>query len=314
MFGKYDFNIPQFLVTFQQPWICWKTLWKKNLRVFSTNLNKLIVDVSTLTKEPPANARLFVVSGVRSGWKSGVYATSAADGQIHRSKRFRATTLGSNRKSSEGIQARFWGLRLSSCSLLSLLGWIRGEYFRRERNLQQKTKGPFGTLFCSTLASYAAEQRCKRASFWSLNPARTRHLFLKSDLGPKAKFAEWIKICAIARYWCRSEVNMTKQFKIHHFHWTFNRLECFNNNCRQNLGSCRSAWFSKPRVSSTFIHTNPRTLSVCQRSKISTNLQKSALFGTTTLFYLLKRWPFVLYVAATVTSKQLLMRIYRHPM
>ena len=30
------------------------------------------------------------------------------------------------------------------------------------------------------------------------NPARARHLFLKPDLGPKAKFTEGVKICATA--------------------------------------------------------------------------------------------------------------------
>jgi len=30
--------------------------------------------------------------------------------------------------------------------------------------------------------------------------AQTQHLFLKPDLGPKAKFTECVKICANARY------------------------------------------------------------------------------------------------------------------
>jgi len=50
------------------------------------------------------------------------------------------------------------------------------------------------------------QQSRKSASFWSPNPARaqnhkpnlgqSRHLFLKLDLGPKAKFTDWVKICA----------------------------------------------------------------------------------------------------------------------
>jgi len=33
----------------------------------------------------------------------------------------------------------------------------------------------------------------------SPNPAR--HLFLKPDLGPKAKFTEWVNICTNAVHW-----------------------------------------------------------------------------------------------------------------
>jgi len=39
---------------------------------------------------------------------------------------------------------------------------------------------------------------CKRASFWSPNPAQARHIILKPDLSPKAKFTEWVMICATA--------------------------------------------------------------------------------------------------------------------
>ena len=42
-------------------------------------------------------------------------------------------------------------------------------------------------------------QSCKKASFWSLNPARVRHLLLKPDLGLKDKFTEAVKICATAQ-------------------------------------------------------------------------------------------------------------------
>jgi len=41
------------------------------------------------------------------------------------------------------------------------------------------------------------------------NPARAQHLVLKPNLGPKAKFTEWVKICATARCWWRSKVNIT---------------------------------------------------------------------------------------------------------
>jgi len=33
-----------------------------------------------------------------------------------------------------------------------------------------------------------------------LEPALARHSFLKHNLGPKAKFNEWAKICATAGY------------------------------------------------------------------------------------------------------------------
>jgi len=56
--------------------------------------------------------------------------------------------------------------------------------------------------------AYISTQSCKRASFWSLdrpetevtspNPASARHLFLKPDLGLKAKVSERVKICTTA--------------------------------------------------------------------------------------------------------------------
>ena len=54
------------------------------------------------------------------------------------------------------------------------------------------------------------EQSCKRASFWSPNPALARHIFLRPRLGSKTKFAEWVKICATVGYWWRSKLNTTK--------------------------------------------------------------------------------------------------------
>jgi len=51
---------------------------------------------------------------------------------------------------------------------------------------------------------------CKRASFWSPNPARALHIFLKPNSGPKAKFIEWVKIRLTAGYWRWSRVNMAK--------------------------------------------------------------------------------------------------------
>jgi len=36
-------------------------------------------------------------------------------------------------------------------------------------------------------------QTCKQASFRSPNRARARHLLLKHDSGPKAKFTEWAR-------------------------------------------------------------------------------------------------------------------------
>jgi len=40
--------------------------------------------------------------------------------------------------------------------------------------------------------AYIPTQSCERASFRSLTPARARHLFLKPDLGLKAKFTEGV--------------------------------------------------------------------------------------------------------------------------
>jgi len=37
------------------------------------------------------------------------------------------------------------------------------------------------------------------------DPGRAQHLFSKVDLGPKAKFTEWVKICATPGYWWRSK-------------------------------------------------------------------------------------------------------------
>jgi len=56
--------------------------------------------------------------------------------------------------------------------------------------------------------AYIHTQSCKKASFWNLdrpeteitspNPTRARRLFLKPDLGLKAKVSERVKICATA--------------------------------------------------------------------------------------------------------------------
>jgi len=56
--------------------------------------------------------------------------------------------------------------------------------------------------------TFVCDHSCKRVSFWHSNPAR--HLGSKPDLGPKAKFTEWIKIRATVGYWWCSTVNMSK--------------------------------------------------------------------------------------------------------
>jgi len=43
-------------------------------------------------------------------------------------------------------------------------------------------------------------QSCKQTSFGSPNPTRALHIHFKPDLGPTAKFAEWVKICATTPY------------------------------------------------------------------------------------------------------------------
>jgi len=62
-------------------------------------------------------------------------------------------------------------------------------------------------------------QSWNRASFGSPNPARARQLFLKPDLDPKDKLTEWVKICATAGYWWRSQVNMTNNSQLIIFYW-----------------------------------------------------------------------------------------------
>jgi len=49
-------------------------------------------------------------------------------------------------------------------------------------------------------------QSCKWASFWSPNPARARHLFLKVELVPKVKFTERVNICATGYQKCSVRV------------------------------------------------------------------------------------------------------------
>jgi len=56
------------------------------------------------------------------------------------------------------------------------------------------------------------EQCCERTSFLSPSTARARHFFLNLELGPKAKFPEWVKICTTAGLWWRSKVNINKLF------------------------------------------------------------------------------------------------------
>ena len=55
---------------------------------------------------------------------------------------------------------------------------------------------PFNLLLLAP--AYIPTQSCKRALFWSPNPARVQHLFLKPDLGVKAKFTKGVEICATA--------------------------------------------------------------------------------------------------------------------
>jgi len=89
-----------------------------------------------------------------------------------------------------------------------------------------------------------------RASFWSpslKSQARTRHLFLEPDWGPRTKFTEWVKTCETTGYCWRSKVNVTKQFTINHFCWRFDQRNCFNSNWRQYRRHCEKILFPAPK-------------------------------------------------------------------
>jgi len=76
--------------------------------------------------------------------------------------------------------------------------------------------------------AYISTQCCKRASFWSLNPTQARHLFLKSDVGPKAKFSEGVKICTISESQKNAVFGYSYRYTVYH---TQN-----NNHLDQNIG------------------------------------------------------------------------------
>jgi len=59
--------------------------------------------------------------------------------------------------------------------------------------------------FCFIYFFLMENQSLERASFWTPNPAQTRNLLLKPYLGLKAKFTEWVKICANAGICCIAE-------------------------------------------------------------------------------------------------------------
>jgi len=71
--------------------------------------------------------------------------------------------------------------RVAACPTLSLYAWTLSPCARN----------------CASIGRIdQPHQSCKRASIWSQNPEQ--HLFLKPDLGPKAKCTQWVKICATA--------------------------------------------------------------------------------------------------------------------
>ena len=71
--------------------------------------------------------------------------------------------------------------------------------------------------------AYKPTQSCKRASFWSLNPTRVRHLFLKPDLGLKANQGSYdMRNCRVTK-------NVVCRYTLYH---TQN-----NNHLDQNIGT-----------------------------------------------------------------------------
>jgi len=54
-------------------------------------------------------------------------------------------------------------------------------------------------------------QRCTQVSFWSLNPARVRHLFLKADLSPKVNYQVSQDMCN-----CRVSQNVVYRYSCRH--------------------------------------------------------------------------------------------------
>jgi len=77
-----------------------------------------------------------------------------------------------------------------------------------------------------------SQYSCKRAAFWSPNPGW--HLFLKPDLGPNAKFTEWVKICATAGHWWRSKNNLNNS-----------QLIIFIEDLTTSIASAVTAWRQK---------------------------------------------------------------------
>jgi len=77
--------------------------------------------------------------------------------------------------------------------------------------------------------------------YWRRVEARTRLepdiCFWSPSLSPKTRFHELFKICAIAGFWWRSKVNITKNLQVLVFHWRFN-----NRDIPSTLTGCKSGF------------------------------------------------------------------------
>jgi len=84
--------------------------------------------------------------------------------------------------------------------------WLCREVLLYFARLMEEFARPFRSLktHWKTLSGTVANRPYFEARIWPEitipNLARARHLFLKSGLGPKTKFAEWVKICPTVGY------------------------------------------------------------------------------------------------------------------